>query len=241
MTLATFEPFSPLHGLIILLFMTATALLIFTARRMAATGRARLDRNLGLFMIALWIVSNGWWLLPPRFDAARALPLHVCDITSLLAGIVLLHPRRSLRALLYFWGIGMSLQAIVTPEIAFEPNTVWFWIFWLSHAGIIAIAIYDIVARGYRPAWPDFRLAVLAGLVYLAVVLAINITLGFNYAYVGNARPGETSIIDFLGPWPQRVVLMVALVVAFMAVLMAAWHFARRFAVGAGADDQRVH
>jgi hypothetical integral membrane protein (TIGR02206 family) len=227
-----FEPFSPLHGLIILLFGGATALLILSARGMAPTGRTRLDRNLGLFMIALWIVSNGWWLLPPRFDAARALPLHVCDVTSLLAGIVLLLPRRPLRALLYFWGIGMSLQAIVTPEIAFEPDTVWFWMFWVSHAGIIAIAIYDIVARGYRPTWPDFRLSVLAGLVYLAVVLTINISLGFNYGYVGNARPGEASIIDFLGPWPQRVVLMVALVIGFMALLMAPWHFARKFAKG---------
>lgn len=227
-TVDSFEPFSALHAGILLLFAGATAWLIFAGRRLAPPARSRLDRNLGLVMIALWVVSNGWWLLPPRFDAARALPLHVCDITSLLAGIVLLYPRRSLRALLYFWGIGMSLQAIVTPEIAFEPDTMWFWIFWMSHAGIIAIAIYDIVARGFRPTWADFRLSVLAGLVYLAVVLAINIALGFNYGYVGNARPGEASIIDFLGPWPQRVVLMVALVIGLMALLMAPWHFARR-------------
>lgn len=227
--MGSFEPFSALHAGILLLFAGATALLIFAGRRLAPIARSRLDRNLGLVMIAVWVVSNGWWLLPPRFDAARALPLHVCDITSLLAGIVLLHPRRSLRGLLYFWGIGMSLQAIVTPEIAFEPDTVWFWIFWISHAGIIAIAIYDIVARGYRPMWADFRLSVLAGLVYLAVVLAINVALGFNYGYVGNARPSEASIIDFLGPWPQRVVLMAALVIGFMALLMAPWHFARRF------------
>jgi uncharacterized membrane protein YwaF len=49
---------------------------------------------------------------------------------------------------------------------------------------------------------------------------------------VGNAQPGEASIIDFLGPWPQRVVLMVALVIGFMALLMAPWHFARKFAKG---------
>lgn len=226
----TFEPFSPLHGLIILLFAAATTLLIFAAARLSTAGRRRLDRNLGLFMILLWIVSNGWWLLPPRFDAARALPLHVCDITSLLAGIVLLLPRRPLRALLYFWGIGMSLQAIVTPEIAFEPDTIWFWIFWMSHAGIIGIAIYDVVARGYRPTWSDFRLAVMAGLVYLAVVLTVNIAMGFNYGYVGDSRPGEASIIDFLGPWPQRVALMAALVIGFMALLMAPWHVARQSA-----------
>ena len=220
-----FEPFSPLHGLIILLFMTATAVLILVGRRLSSEGRSRLDKNLGLSIVALWIVSSGWWMLPGRFDASRTLPLHVCDLTSLLAGLVLLFPRRPLRALLYFWGIGMSLQAIVTPDISFGPDSVWFWIFWMSHAAIIAIAVYDFAARGFRPRWSDFRLAVVAGLAYLAVVLAINVAFGFNYAFVGNARPGEVSVVDFLGPWPLRVVWMAALVIGFMAVLMLPWHF----------------
>lgn len=223
-----FAPFSPLHGLIILLFMAATALLILVARRLGAHGRRRLDKSLGLAIVALWIVSSGWWMLPARFDASRTLPLHVCDLTSLLAGLVLLFPRRPLRALLYFWGIGMSLQAIVTPDISFGPGSVWFWIFWMSHAAIIAIAVYDVAARGFRPEWTDFRLAVVAGLAYLAVVLAINITFGFNYAFVGDARPGEVSVVDFLGPWPLRVVWMAALVIGFMAVLMLPWHFSNR-------------
>lgn len=228
MTLDSFEPFSPLHGLIILLFMATTTLLILVGLRLDPSARARLERNLGITLIALWIYSNGWWLLPARFDAARALPLHVCDITSLLAGVVLLLPRRPLRALLYFWGIGMSLQAILTPEIAFEPDTIWFWIFWASHAAIIAIALYDIAVRGFRPEWHDFRIAVGVGLAYLAIVFAINLVFGYNYGYVGNARPGEASIIDFLGPWPQRVPLMAALVIALMAVLMVPWQLARK-------------
>lgn len=231
--MSSFEPFGPLHGAVILLFGAATALLVLVGGRLAAPARLRLEHALGFALIALWLFSNGWWLLPPRFDAARALPLHVCDVTSLLAGVVLLAPRRSLRGLLYFWGIGMSLQAIVTPEIAFEPDSLWFWTFWLSHAGIIAIAVYDLVVRGFRPEWKDFRLAVVAGLAYLAVVLAINVALDFNYGYVGNARPGEASIIDFLGPWPGRVALMAVLVIGVMALLMLPWHLARRsFAAG---------
>lgn len=227
-SMATFEPFSPLHGLIILLFMSATALLVSAGVRLAPAARLRLDRNLGMVLVALWIYSNGWWLLPARFDAARSLPLHVCDVTSLLAGVVLLMPRRPLRAILYFWGIGMSLQAILTPEISFEPNTIWFWIFWASHSAIIAIAVYDIAVRGFRPDWRDFRIAVAGGLAYLAIVFTINLMFGYNYGYVGNARPGETSIIDFLGPWPYRVVLMSVLVIGVMALLMAPWHFARK-------------
>lgn len=223
-----FEPFSLMHAALVVLFAAATALLILVSRRLDSGARYRLDRSLGVLMIGLWLVSNGWWLLPPRFDVARSLPLHVCDITSLLAGVVLLWPRRSLRGLLYFWGIGMSFQAIVTPEIAFEPDSVWFWIFWLAHAGIIGIAVYDIVARGFRPTWRDFRLSVLVGLAYLAVVFTINVMFSFNYGYVGNAMPGEASIVDVLGPWPLRVVWMSLLVISVMAVLMLPWHFARR-------------
>lgn len=223
-----FEPFSRLHGLIILLFMALTALLILVGRRLSAHGGRRLDKNLGIAIVGLWIVSSGWWMLPARFDASRTLPLHVCDLTSLLAGSVLLFPRRPLRALLYFWGIGMSLQAIVTPDISFGPDSVWFWIFWMSHTAIIAIAVYDVAARGFRPTWADFRLAVIAGLAYLALVLAINVAFGFNYGFVGNARPGEVSVVDFLGPWPLRVVWMAALVIGFMAVLMLPWHFSNK-------------
>lgn len=223
-----FEPFSPLHGLIVLLFMAATALLVLVGARLDPPARSRLERYVGVAMIALWAVSNGWWLLPPRFDPARALPLHVCDITSLLAGVVLLAPRRPLRALLYFWGISMSLQAILTPEIAFEPDTIWFWFFWISHSGVIAITVYDLIVRRFRPAWADFRLSVGAGLVYLGVVLTINVLLDFNYGYVGNALPGEASIIDLLGPWPQRVVLMAVLIIGVMALLMLPWHLVRK-------------
>src|SRR5688500_5417826 len=87
--MTNFEPFSPLHGLIILLFMAATALLVLVGRRLSDHGRRRLEKNLGLAIVALWIVSSGWWMLPARFDASRTLPLHVCDLTSLLAGLVL--------------------------------------------------------------------------------------------------------------------------------------------------------
>lgn len=84
-----------------------------------------------------------------------------------------------------------------------------------------------VVSNGC-PTWADFRLSVFAGLAYLAIVLAINIMLGFNYGYVGNAQPGEAPIIDFLGPWPQRVGVMAILVIGVMALLMLPWHAARR-------------
>ncbi|HEX6048261.1 MAG TPA: TIGR02206 family membrane protein [Gemmatimonadaceae bacterium] len=223
-----FQPFSVIHAGILLFFVVATALLIRGGRRSDAESRRRTERTLGWAMLGVWAVSNVWWLMPPRFDAARSLPLQVCDVTALLAGLVLLSPRPWMNVLLYFWGIGMSLQAIITPDLIQGPNDIWFWMFWISHAGTIGIAIYVVAVRGYRPSWRDYRFALVAGFVYLVVVFTVDVLFGFNYGYVGDSKPGQPSVIDFLGPWPGRVGLVAILVSLAMAILMLPWHVVRR-------------
>lgn len=223
-----FQPFSAMHAGVLLLFTVATVLLIRIGRRSDAARRSRIERTLGWAMLGVWLVSEGWWLWPSRFDAAHTLPLQVCDITSLLAALVLLAPRSWAGVLLYFWGIGMSLQALITPDLNRKPDSIWFWLFWISHAGTIGIALYVVAVRGYRPTWRDYRFAVAAGLVYLVVVFTVDVLFDFNYGYVGNARPGRPSVIDFLGPWPGRVGLVAILVAMAMAVLMLPWHWRAR-------------
>jgi hypothetical integral membrane protein (TIGR02206 family) len=227
--LGAFRPFSPTHAAVLLLFAAATALLIRYGRRHRGTpALLRLERCLGWTLLLLWIVGNGWWLLPSRFDPARSLPLQVCDVTSLAAAVVLLAPLRFARAVLYFWGIGLSVQALITPDLGGGVATVAFWLFWIAHASAVAIAVYDVAARGFRPTWRDYWVAAAAAAAYLVVVLAVDLALGFNYGYVGRAKPGQPSLIDFLGPWPERVAVIAALVAAVMALLVLPWELVRR-------------
>jgi hypothetical integral membrane protein (TIGR02206 family) len=224
----TFRPFSAMHAGVLLLFTAATALLIRVGRRSDAARRTHIERTLGWAMLGAWAVSTFWWMWPSRFDPATALPLQMCDITSLLAALVLLTPRPWATVLLYFWGIGMSLQALITPDLNRTPASIWFWLFWISHAGSVGIAIYAVAVRGYRPTWREYGFAVALGLVYLVVVFTIDILFGFNYGYVGKAEPGQPSVIDFLGPWPGRVGVIAILVSMVMALLMLPWHFWQR-------------
>jgi len=225
---SAFQPFSAVHGGVVLLFAAATVMLIRIGRRSDPIRRARVEHALGWTMLAVWFVSNLWWLWPSRFEAHRSLPLQVCDITALLAALALLTPRPWMAVLLYFWGIGMSIQALITPDLTGGPDTIWFWLFWIGHAGTVAVALYMVAVRTYRPTWRDYRFAVGAGLVYLVVVFTVDVLFGFNYGYVGDAQPGQPTVIDFLGPWPGRVVLIVILVLVAMALLMLPWHLARR-------------
>jgi uncharacterized membrane protein YwaF len=58
-----------------------------------------------------------------------------------------------------------------------------------------------------------------------------------NYGYVGQSKPGQPSLVDALGPWPQRVFVMVGLAVVVMTGLMVPWEALRRWARSAPAPD----
>lgn len=187
----------------------------------------RLEKRIATVYLLLWIASRGWWLLPVSFDPGRSLPIHICDIVALLTPLALIWRKRELIALLYFWGIGFSLQGLLTPDLQLGLQNPLFWLFWLDHATIVGAAIYMVIVHRFRPTRRDYRWAVRAGLVYLACVFPINAMFGFNYGYLGNSRPSQPSLIDWLGPWPWRVGLMVALAWLGMTLLLAPWEWMR--------------
>jgi len=163
----------------------------------------------------------------------------MCDLTSLAAPLVLLTRARLLRTLLYFWGLGLSIQALITPTIEEGPLYVAFWLFWLTHAAIIATAGYDLVAWRFRPTFRDAVIAIVACTVWLGVVLTVDLALAANYGYVGNATPDRPTVIDKLGPWPLRVYKMYAAMIVLFLAMWFPWWLVRGRAMIVGTSDQR--
>lgn len=220
-----FRPFSATHALVVAA-LVATVWLVVVARRRWGH---RLDRGLAGVTLIVCLVVNAWPLLPGNFDLSWSLPIHVCDVTSACVPLALLG-RRTPRALVYFWGLGLSTQGFITPDLQDGPAKAGFWMFWLAHFSVVGGALYDVIARGYRPPWRDWRTAVAFGLTYIALLLAVDLSLGVNYGYVGRGTPGQPTIVDVLGPWPWRVPVIVGLAVAAMTLLMVPWQVRRRAA-----------
>jgi hypothetical integral membrane protein (TIGR02206 family) len=224
-----FHAFSATHAVVLGAFAFVTAIACALGLRWRGTARReRLERVVGVLMLLLWGITTAFWAMPSRFRIEDALPLHMCDVTGLITPLVLLTRRRWLRTLLYFWGLGLSSQAIITPILHEGPALVEFWLFWLTHASIIGTAVYDLIAGGYRPAWRDCLLAIGACAVWLVVVLAVDLSLGVNYGYVGNVTPLRTTVIDSLGPWPLRVYKMIVAVLALFIAMWLPWAVAGR-------------
>ena len=187
---------------------------------MVAHGRARRgtealrrhERAFAWINLAAWILVQLWSLHPRNFKAASALPLHVCDLASPLATVAILRPDwRVARTVLFYWGLGLCTQAFLTPDLKEGMAHVAFWAFWLPHAGIVGSAVYDLAARDYRPGWSDLRDATIVTLSYAVVVFTIDAMFGCNYGYLGRSGPDTPSALDFLGPWPARVGVMIAI------------------------------
>ncbi|MDX1376684.1 MAG: TIGR02206 family membrane protein [Burkholderiales bacterium] len=226
----SFRAFSALHAIALCTIAALTLLAIALRRRRPPEPLAPgpVERTLALAYLGAWIVTYLWLLAPGLREPASTLPLHLCHLAAANAALVLLTGWRPLRALQYFWGLALCTQALITPSLLEGPALYPFWFFWTSHGMIVGVALYDVFARGYRPSWRDWRFACAAAAVYVLAVLPINLAFGWNYGFVGPSRPGVPSIVDFLGPWPFRLVPVVAIAAAAMALLALPWALAAR-------------
>lgn len=222
--MANFESFSAQHLLTVLGFAIVVTVAILGARRIKDPAqRRKLEGGVAALSAALWIGIVIWGFAPSRYDPRWSYPINICDLVAIVVPVAFVRPHRNWHALLYFWGFSLSTQAVLTPDLVSGPTTLAFWIFWLMHVLIVGGASYIVVVRGYRPTWRDAWFAIAIAITWLAAVFTLNLITGYNYGYVGNAKPSQPSLIDYLGPWPQRVFVMALLGALAMLLLQVPW------------------
>ena len=223
-----FQPFGVLHGAAVAAFVVVVTPLVLLRRRLRGTASAeKLDIAIAIIATVIAIATNGVWLLPANFSVARSLPLHICDLCTFIAPLALTARWRGWRALLYFFGLGLSTWGFITPDLRSLPHEPGFWLFWAAHFCVVGIAIYDLIARHYRPARQDLRIAMLGSAGYVMVVLPIDRIFNVNYGYLGvsDTQPG---VILMLGSWPWRLPVIMAVVLLQFAAMTFIWDRRRR-------------
>jgi hypothetical integral membrane protein (TIGR02206 family) len=240
-TFCSFAPFTATHALTLAAAAAALALTLalgFFARRRGRRALRRFDATLALLALAAWVWLLAHWLAPERFSWQKSLPLHLCDLAGLVAPLALLFPRPWLRTLLCLWGVGLCTQAFITPTVTAGPGQAYFYIFWTTHLAIVACCAHDLAVRRFVPTWPGFARAVGLTTAWLLLVVALNERLGANYGYVGSVGSSATTILDALGPWPQRVFILAAIVAATFALVTAAVRTLARIAPPAASTEE---
>ena len=213
-----------LHVLMVMFLFLSALLLVFLGKKAQLSKNLdNLDRNIAFIMGFIYALYNFYYFLPSRFNWETSLPLHVCDLLAPIAIISLLSNHRALRSILYFSATLLAGQAIATPVGLQDPATFRFWLFWILHAGIISISWYDVIVRNYRPKIFDLASVYAVNLIYILIILPINIMFDLNYGYIGASKPDETTIIDLLVDWPQRILLMIVIVSLAQCLMLLPW------------------
>jgi hypothetical integral membrane protein (TIGR02206 family) len=198
----SFVLFGSSHMAMLTLAVLAPILLALAARH-----SPRLDRPLRITLAVL--LTGGWlcWLtlfaLRGWLTLSNALPLNLCDWAAAALVIALLNRRPFAYELGYFWGLGGTLQGLITPDIAYDFPDPQFIFFAINHAGIITALLY-LTFTGLRPRLISLPRVVAASLGYAVVAGAADYGLGTDYGFLA-AKPSNPSLLDFLSPWPWYI------------------------------------
>lgn len=158
------------------------------------------------------------------------LPMYLCDWAAIVAVITLMYPNQWTYELCYFWSLGGTLQALLTPDLIYEFPHPRFISFFALHSGVIASLLYMTLGMEMRPV-PMSILRVLGwSALYLGLALAANFAFGTNFGYL-RAKPTQPSLLDYMAPWPYYILELVGIAIAFTLVLYAPYFVMDRLRV----------
>lgn len=218
-----FTAYGTSHQAAILVLVVGALALVWAGRATRGSAAAdRLGKGLGGAILLITIPLQVLYLTPAYWDLERTLPLQLCDLASLVSAYALLTRRRWAVGLTYFWGLTLTTQAIITPDLAANwPDPV-FLLFWAMHLLVVWAAVYLTWGLGLTPDWRTYRTSVALTAGWAVTVFFFNLVAGTNYGYL-NAKPRAASILDLLGPWPWYVLAEVAIVSVVWALATWPW------------------
>ena len=232
-----FAAFTVEHFVLIAVFLIVCAALVALGRAHRGTaGEVRFRRAYALLIPCFTVPMQVLQLLPGDFEFNKSLPLQLCDFAWIAAIVALWTRHWAATALVYFWGLTLTIQGIVTPSLTdLFPHPQYF-MFWGMHFFTVWAAVYLTFGLGVRPTWRSYRFTLSVTAVWAVAVMTFNAVTGTNYGYL-NRKPAVGTLLDWFGPWPGYVVVEIALVAGIWALMTWPW---TRTADPVGGDAPQV-
>jgi hypothetical integral membrane protein (TIGR02206 family) len=193
-----FHAFSPSHLIVIILTIALPFVLALIVHR---TKSRFLERSVCFAISALLLINYVAYLFVARQFGVSAwpkmLPMQLCDWAMIVIIGALWSGNRRWLEVAYFWGIGGTLQALITPNLQFGFPDLRFISFFVAHSGIIIGIVFLMLIYGFRPraigilrtfAWTE---------VYFAVAFTTDLLTGENYGFLLH-KPEAASLLSFL-------------------------------------------
>src|SRR6266576_5226375 len=218
-------PFHP-YGIAHLVVIFLTIALPFSLAALVRWTKSSAIERIIVGALSLTLVVNYFVYLSlvRQFGAVsweQVLPLQLCDWAMVVIIIAMWTRRPRWFEVAYFWGIGGTVQAVLTPNLAYGFPDFRFFSFFVSHCGIIIGIVFLMLTRKYRPyPFSIVKVFLWSELYFIVTVVADAIT-GYNYGFLLH-KPEAFSILSFLSDSrPLYLLQFHLLALAFFSALYA--------------------
>lgn len=222
MTDERFQTYGTSHVLALAVCVVGIVAIVLLGRRAQGSGG---NRAFAVAIVAVTVPLQVLQLLPGEWNPRTSLPLQLCDLAWMFA-VHALWTRSQLSATVtYLWGITLTTQAMVTPDLASDFPEPRYLMFWAMHILIVWAAFHLVFGLGILPTWATYWKTVGLTALWAGAVMVYNAVADTNYGYL-NGKPASVSILDLLGPWPYYVAVEILIIMAVWAALT--WPWSRR-------------
>jgi hypothetical integral membrane protein (TIGR02206 family) len=193
-----FRPFGLAHLVVIALTIALPFVLAAFVRK---TRWPRCERIIGRLLAVLLLVNYLGYEIYLRMTGGlsweKALPFQLCDWAMIAIIVALLTGRERWLEVAYFWGIGGTAQAILTPDLKYAFPDIRFLSFFIGHCGIVIGIAFVMIMRGFRPHFSSVWRTFAWSEMYFVITIVVDLITGVNYGYLLH-KPEAASLLSYL-------------------------------------------
>jgi hypothetical integral membrane protein (TIGR02206 family) len=214
-----FQAYGPAHLIVIGLTIAIPFFLASIAKSRSV------ERTIIGIITAILVVNYVGYLVFIRAHGMtnwlQMLPLQMCDWGMVVVIFALWTASPRWFEVAYFWGIGGTLQAVLTPNLRYGFPDLRFFSFFISHSAIIVGVVFLMLKYQLRPYPISIVRVWLWSELYFVITLIADELTGFNYGFLLH-KPEAFSLLSFLSDWhPLYLLQMHGIAVIFFLVLYA--------------------
>ncbi len=233
-----FQPYGLPHLTVIFLTIVMPFALAALVQR---TKSVRIEKVIIAALSAALILNYVAYLIFIRSqgsaDWRQMLPMQMCDWGMFVVIVAMWTGNQRWFEVAYFWGIGGTLQALLTPNLRYGFPDWRFFSFFTLHSVIIVGVIFLMLTRRYRPYPMSLVRVWLWSEFYFVVTLIVDKITDFNYGFLLH-KPEAFSILSFLSnSRPLYLLQLHGVALLFFIVLYAPFAF---FDLGRGLAGNRM-
>ena len=172
-------------------------LMIFVGKKQSEEYRNYMLYGMGIYQLGVKFANQISPILSDSYILATHLPLQLCSISGILAGVVVFYRKQILLEFLYFFGIVGFIHSILTPQFTGGTSTWNIFDYYVGHSMLFIVPIFLMMFYGFRLRknawWTSF--------IYLQLIVVIvsqaNVIIGnnANYMYLAEAPIADNIFI----------------------------------------------